>query len=208
MNLAKVIDYITNENIHNQLLEELTKLKEEYDSSISSIYSDLEKADLKKEINSFKIDEESREIIFFYSNKVETEMDKAGVPNFIKKFKKKEVSKIVQNINSNKLNHKEIEIENPTEKEKKYGFLSMINRELDKLNIYSRIKFNLNFEKDMELVELKTKIDKIKNSIVIIDTFVNSLTALDSKIAQQMNIIKRKNLILYKWNNKKKTKIF
>ena len=68
----------------------------------------------------------------------------------------------------------------------------MINRELDKLNIYSRIKFNLIFEKDMELVELKTKIDKIKNSIVIIDTFVNSLTALDSKIAQQMNIIKRK----------------
>ena len=45
-------------------------------------------------------------------------MDKAGVPNFIKKFKKKEVSKIIQNINSNKLNHKEIEIENPTEKEK------------------------------------------------------------------------------------------
>ena len=89
VNLAKVIDYITNENIHNQLLEELIKLKEEYDSSISSIYSDLEKADLKKEINSFKIDEESREIIFFYSNKVETEMDKAGVPNFIKKFKKK-----------------------------------------------------------------------------------------------------------------------
>ena len=44
----------------------------------------------------------------------------------------------------------------------------------------------------MELFELKTKIDKIKNSIVIIDTFVNSLTALDSKIAQQMNIIKRK----------------
>ena len=68
----------------------------------------------------------------------------------------------------------------------------MINKELDKLDIYSRIKFNLNFEKDMELVELKTKIDKIKNSIVIIDTFVNSLTALDSKIAQQMNIIKRK----------------
>ena len=60
VNLAKVIDYITNENIPNQLLEELTKLKEEYDSSISSIYSDLEKADLKKEINSFKIDEESR----------------------------------------------------------------------------------------------------------------------------------------------------
>ena len=68
----------------------------------------------------------------------------------------------------------------------------MINRELDKLNIYSRIKFNLNFEKDMELVELKTKIDKIKNSIVIIDTFVNSLTALDSKLSQQMNIFKRK----------------
>ena len=89
VNLAKVIDYITNENIPNQLLEELTKLKEEYDSSISSIYSDLEKADLKKEINSFKIDEESREIIFFYSNKVEKEMDKAGVPNFIKSFQKK-----------------------------------------------------------------------------------------------------------------------
>ena len=155
-------------------MEELTKLKEEYDSSISSIYSDLEKADLKKEINSFKIDEKSREIIFFYSNKVETEMDKAGVPNFIKKFKKKEVSKIIQNINSNKLNHKEIEIENPTEKEKKY--LSMINKELDKLDIYSRIKFNLNFERDMELVEIKTKIDKIKNSIVIIDTFVKSLS--------------------------------
>lgn len=190
VNLAKVIDYITNENIHNQLLEELTKLKEEYDSSISSIYSDLEKADLKKEINSFKIDEESREIIFFYSNKVETEMDKAGVPNFIKSFQKKEVSKIIEKINSNKLNHKEIEIENPTEKEKKY--LSIINRELDKLDIYSRIKFNLNFERDMELVELKTKIDKIKNSIVIIDTFVNSLTALDSQISQQMNIFKRK----------------
>ena len=68
----------------------------------------------------------------------------------------------------------------------------MINKELDKLDIYSRIKFNLNFERDMELVELKTKIDKIKNSIVIIDTFVNSLTALDSKLSQQMNIFKRK----------------
>ena len=39
---------------------------------------------------------------------------------------------------------------------------------------------------------MKTEIDNIKNSIIIIDTFVKNLTDLDSNIEQKMNIIKGK----------------
>ena len=78
-------------------------------------------------------------------------MVKLKVPKFIEGLTKKEVKKIIKYINSNKYDYKEINIENCTKEEDL--ILIKINNELKKMDIYSRIKFNITFERDLELIE-------------------------------------------------------
>lgn len=70
--------------------------------------------------------------------------------------KKKEIKNIINYINSNKYNLEKIGLGNNCEKKEK-EHLSKLNKELKKLDIYSRIKFNLTFERDLDILELNSE---------------------------------------------------
>ena len=190
VDLSKVIDYIANANIPNKLLDELTKLKESYDSSFSLKYDDFGNDDIAKKIKSFNVNKKCREDIISYSNNIHKVMDEVGVPNFMYNFKKNEMKRIIDYINANKFNYEKIDIDEPTRNEKKY--LSILDRELKNLDIYSRIKFNLNFESYIKLVELKGEIDNAKNAIEIVDDFVADIEKLNLKTIEKMDELKGK----------------
>lgn len=100
-------------------------------------------------------------------------MKKLHVPKFIEGIAKEDVKNIIKYVNSNKYDYKEIKIEDCPTKEK--HLLVKINSELKKMDIYTRIKFNLTFERDLEIVEFHNELKKYIALIESADNFKKSI---------------------------------
>lgn len=179
VSVSTIVDYISNANILNEILNKLSELKNDYDTQFSSVINLLQKEDLYKKLNSFNLYERAKEDILSDNDFVQNLMEKIKVPEFIKNFKKKEIKNIMNFIHSNKYNLEKINLSNNCEKKEK-EHLSKLNKELKKLDIYSRIKFNLTFERDLDLLELNNELEKVVSAIKEIDNFLEQLHKLKS----------------------------
>lgn len=179
VSVSTIVDYISNANIPNEILNKLSELKNDYDTQFSSVINLLQKEDLYKKLNSFNLYERAKEDILSDNDFVQNLMEKIKVPEFIKNFKKKEIKNIMNFIHSNKYNLEKINLSNNCEKKEK-EYLYKLNKELKKLDIYSRIKFNLTFERDLDLLELNNELEKVISAIKEIDNFLEQLHKLKS----------------------------
>ena len=115
----------------------------------------------------------SKKNIFENYSFIEEMMKKLHVPKFIEGIAKEDVKNIIKYVNSNKYDYKEIKIEDCPTKEK--HLLVKINSELKKMDIYTRIKFNLTFERDLEIVEFYNELKKYIALIESADNFKKSI---------------------------------
>ena len=156
-------------NISNELLDKLIKLKNDFEDQLNSTKNLLNKDQNYKAIDKLDLYNHSKNDILEDYSFVEDLMAKLKVPKFIEGLTKKEVKKIIKYINSNKYDYKEINIENCTKEEDL--ILIKINNELKKMDIYSRIKFNLTFERDIKIIEFYNELKSYKASIESIDNY-------------------------------------
>lgn len=89
VSVSTIVDYISNANIPNEILNKLSELKNDYDTQFSSVINLLQKEDLYKKLNSFNLYERAKEDILSDNDFVQNLMEKIKVPEFIKNFKKK-----------------------------------------------------------------------------------------------------------------------
>ena len=153
----------------NELLDKLIKLKNDFEDQLNSTKNLLNKDQNYKAIDKLDLYNYSKNDILEDYSFVEDLMAKLKVPKFIEGLTKKEVKKIIKYINSNKYDYKEINIENCTKEEDL--ILIKINNELKKMDIYSRIKFNLTFERDIKIIEFYNELKRYKASIESIDNY-------------------------------------
>ena len=156
-------------NISNELLDKLIKLKYDFEGQLNSTKNLLNKDQNYKPIDKLDLYNYSKNDILEDYSFVEDLMAKLKVPKFIEGLTKKEVKKIIKYINSNKYDYKEINIENCTKEEDL--ILIKINNELKKMDIYSRIKFNLTFERDIKIIEFYNELKSYKASIESMDNY-------------------------------------
>ena len=156
-------------NISNKLLDKLIKLKNDFEDQLNSTKNLLNKDQNYKPIDKLDLYNHSKNDILEDYSFVEDLMAKLKVPKFIEGLTKKEVKKIIKYINSNKYDYKEINIENCTKEEDL--ILIKINNELKKMDIYSRIKFNLTFERDIKIIEFYNELKSYKASIESMDNY-------------------------------------
>ena len=156
-------------NISNELLDKLIKLKNDFEDQLNSTKNLLNKDQNYKAIDKLDLYNLSKNDILEDYSFVEDLIAKLKVPKFIEGLTKKEVKKIIKYINSNKYDYKEINIENCTKEEDL--ILIKINNELKKMDIYSRIKFNLTFERDIKIIEFYNELKSYKASIESIDNY-------------------------------------
>lgn len=156
-------------NISNELLDKLIKLKNDFEDQLNSTKNLLNKDQNYKAIDKLDLYNYSKNDILEDYSFVEDLMAKLKVPKFIEGLTKKEVKKIIKYINSNKYDYKEINIENCTKEEDL--ILIKINNELKKMDIYSRIKFNLTFERDIKIIEFYNELKSYKASIELMDNY-------------------------------------
>ena len=156
-------------NISNELLDKLIKLKNDFEDQLNSTKNLLNKDQNYKAIDNLDLYNHSKNDILEDYSFVEDLMAKLKVPKFIEGLTKKEVKKIIKYINSNKYDYKEINIENCTKEEDL--ILIKINNELKKMDIYSRIKFNLTFERDIKIIEFYNELKSYKASIESMDNY-------------------------------------
>ena len=156
-------------NISNELLDKLIKLKNDFEDQLNSTKNLLNKDQNYQPIDKLDLYNQSKNDIIEDYSFVEDLMAKLKVPKFIEGLTKKEVKKIIKYINSNKYDYKEINIENCTKEEDL--ILIKINNELKKMDIYSRIKFNLTFERDIKIIEFYNELKSYKASIESIDNY-------------------------------------
>ena len=153
----------------NELLDKLIKLKNDFEGQLNSTKNLLNKDQNYKATDKLDLYNHSKNDILEDYSFVEDLMAKLKVPKFIEGLTKKEVKKIIKYINSNKYDYKEINIENCTKEEDL--ILIKINNELKKMDIYSRIKFNLTFERDIKIIEFYNELKSYKASIESIDNY-------------------------------------
>ena len=153
----------------NELLDKLIKLKNDFEDQLNSTKNLLNKDQNYKAIDKLDLYNHSKNDILEDYSFVEDLMAKLKVPKFIEGLTKKEVKKIIKYINSNKYDYKEINIENCTKEEDL--ILIKINNELKKMDIYSRIKFNLTFERDIKIIEFYNELKSYKASIESMDNY-------------------------------------
>ena len=165
--ISKAANYIINSNLSNELLNKLLKLKNDFEEQN---YIDIGKLDL--------YNQSKKKILENYSY-VEDLMTKLNVPKFIEGLTKEQVKKIIKYINSNKYDYKEINIENCTKEEEL--ILIKINNELKKMDIYSRIKFNLTFERDLKIIEFYNELKSYKATIESTDNYNNIINEYKAK---------------------------
>ena len=167
--ITKAANYIAYSDKSNELLDKLIKLKNDFEDQLNSTKNLLNKDKNYKAIDKLDLYNYSKNDILEDYSFVEDLMAKLKVPKFIEGLTKKEVKKIIKYINSNKYDYKEINIENCTKEEDL--ILIKINNELKKMDIYSRIKFNLTFERDIKIIEFYNELKSYKASIESIDNY-------------------------------------
>ena len=187
--VSKIVDYISNAYIQNEILSKLTELKKDYDTKFNSLFNLLQKEEEYKRFNSSNLYEKIKEDIMTDVESVKNLMEKIKVPEFIKNFKKKEIKNIINYINSNKYNLDAINLGNNCEKNEKEHLVNL-NKELSKLDIYSRIKFNLTFERDLDLLELNRELEKVISTIKETDNFLEKLNQIKSNLEEKYKEIK------------------
>lgn len=178
-----------NDNIRNEILNKLSEIKKDYEIQFSTLFNLLQKDDSNKILNSFNFYERDKEDILSDYEFAQFWMKKIKVPEFIKNFKKKEIKNIINNINSNKYNLEKIDLGNNCEKKEK-EHLSKLNKELKKLDIYSRIKFNLTFERDLELLELNSELEKVISAIKETDDLLEKLNKFKLDFGEKYKEVK------------------
>ena len=120
---------------------------------------------------------------------VQNLMEEINIPQFVKNLKKEDKN-IINYVKHNKYNLKNIKIDNCENKEKER--LVNLNRELNNLDFYSRIKFNLTLERDLELMKLKSELDNTVETIKTTDEVLEKLKALRSEFKQKLNEVQNK----------------
>ena len=190
VNISTVVDYIVHANLPNEELNKLSEIKNNFDIKFNSIFDLLKKDSSYKKLNSFNHYEKSKEVIMENVEFVENLMEKIKVPQFVKNLKKNEIKNIINYVNNNKYDLEQISIVNCEKKEK--DLLVNLNKELNKLDIYSRIKFNLTFERDLKLMELKSELDNIVETVKLTDDLLEKLKALKSEFNQKLNEVQNK----------------
>jgi len=189
VSISKVVDYIINANLPNEVLDKLYKLKQDYDIEFSSIFTFLSKDENYKKLNSINIYEKIKKDILDNNDIVENLMKKIRIPEVLNHFRINEIRNIINYINSNKYNYKEISIPNCEKKEKNH--LLNLNKELNKYDIYSRIKFNLTLERNMELIEFKKELDNAISTTKTTDDLLKRLNELKLKFKEKFNKVKQ-----------------
>ena len=190
VNISTVVDYIVHANLPNEELNKLSEIKNNFDIKFNSIFDLLKKDSSYKKLNSFNHYEKSKEVIMENVEFVENLMEKIKVPQFVKNLKKNEIKNIINYVNNNKYDLEQINIVNCEKKEK--DLLVNLNKELNKLDIYSRIKFNLTFERDLKLMELKSELDNTVETVKLTDDLLEKLKALKSEFNQKLNEVENK----------------
>ena len=190
VNISTVVDYIVHANLPNEELNKLSEIKNNFDIKFNSIFDLLKKDSSYKKLNSFNHYEKSKEVIMENVEFVENLMEKIKVPQFVKNLKKNEIKNIINYVNNNKYDLEQINIVNCEKKEK--DLLVNLNKELNKLDIYSRIKFNLTFERDLKLMELKSELDNTVETVKLTDDLLEKLKALKSEFNQKLNEVQNK----------------
>ena len=190
VNISKVIDYIAKGNISNNILIELSKLKEDYETENDSIKNLLKKDKMFKGFNKVEQYEKRKKEIILLNNSVTHMIEKEKIPEFLNGFKKEKIGRILEYIKSNKYDNKIININNCNKEEK--NCLLILNRELNKLDLYSRIKLNLNFENDLELLDLKKQLEETINSFKASDNYIYKIKELKKKFKEKYDEIKKK----------------
>ena len=190
VNISTVVDYIVHANLPNEELNKLSEIKNNFDIIFNSIFDLLKKDSSYKKLNSFNHYEKSKEVIMENVEFVENLMEKIKVPQFVKNLKKNEIKNIINYVNNNKYDLEQISIVNCEKKEK--DLLVNLNKELNKLDIYSRIKFNLTFERDLKLMELKSELDNTVETVKLTDDLLEKLKALKSEFNQKLNEVQNK----------------
>ena len=190
VNISTVVDYIVHANLPNEELNKLSEIKKNFDIKFNSIFDLLKKDSSYKKLNSFNHYEKSKEVIMENVEFVENLMEKIKVPQFVKNLKKNEIKNIINYVNNNKYDLEQINIVNCEKKEK--DLLVNLNKELNKLDIYSRIKFNLTFERDLKLMELKSELDNTVETVKLTDDLLEKLKALKSEFNQKLNEVQNK----------------
>lgn len=189
VSISKVVDYIANANLPNEVLTKLSQLKKDYDIHFKSIFNLLEKDESYKNLNSFNLYEKIKEDILANNKFVQELMNKIKVPECLNHFRINEIKNIIDYIKTNKYDYKEINIDNCEKKEKIH--LLNLNKELNKYDIYSRIKFNLTFEKSMELIEYKNELRNVISTIKTTDDLLYRLNEIKFKFKEKHNEVKR-----------------
>ena len=106
------------------------------------------------------------------------------IPEFIKEnLNKAKNGKILEYINSNPYDCQVIKIDNCNEIETED--LLTVNNNLITYNEYSRIKFNLNFERDLEILELQNELKNALDTIKTADNILERLNALNSEFNEK-----------------------
>ena len=194
IDISKSANYIANSNISNELLDKLIKLKKDLENQINSINNLLNQDSNQVEINNsdFYV-KKKKQIMNNYELAKET-ITTLKVPKFIEDLKKDEIQNIITYIKLNQYDIKEININIDDKIEKKN--LKKINNELKKMDVYSRIKFNITFERDLELIEfyneLKSYITSIKSNDKIINTineYKNKFKEIYQKLKEECKLI-------------------
>ena len=175
-------------------MDKLIKLKKDLENQINSINNLLNQDSNQVEINNsdFYV-KKKKQIMNNYELAKET-ITTLKVPKFIEDLKKDEIQNIITYIKLNQYDIKEININIDDKIEKKN--LKKINYELKKMDVYSRIKFNITFERDLELIEfyneLKSYITSIKSNDKIINTineYKNKFKEIYQKLKEECKLI-------------------
>ena len=117
-------------------------------------------------------------------------MEEIKVPQFVKNLKKEDKN-IINYVKHNKYNLEKIDLGNNCEEQEKERLVNL-NNELNKLDIYSRIKFNLTLGRDLELMKLKSELDNTVETIKMTDDVLEKLKALKSEFKQKLNEVQNK----------------
>ena len=98
---------------------------------------------------------------------------------------------IINYINTNIYDNNEISIENCDEEEKKY--LKIINEYLQELDLYSRIKFKINFEKQIKLVKFSKELKNVLQFFEDADNQIKNFNELKNNFNNKYQIIQRES---------------
>ena len=108
VNVSSIVDYISHANFPNEVLNKLSKLKGESNTEIKSPFYLLQYDESYKKLNLFNAYEKNKQDIFINNEFVQNLMSKIKIPKFVENFKKNEIKNIIDYINTNKYDYKEI----------------------------------------------------------------------------------------------------